>query len=427
MEKYNEIIYDEPVPSMIRVEQKFCDDRLENPAQEVWKQLNRKEICDSVKPGMSIAITAGSRNANNMDVILRETVAFLKSLKANPFIIPAMGSHGGSTAQGQLEILAALGITEETIGAPIKATMDVVQIATLDDGRPVYIDRYAAQADGIVIINRIKAHTAIVADYESGIMKMMAIGLGKQYGASVVHDEGMAKSGINVELFGKSILQNSKVIFAVAAIENGYHDTHSIVSMTRQEIITKEPEYLALAKSLMSKIYFEKLDLLIIDEIGKNISGPGMDPNVSFTFYDGNPRNKEGRRAKRIVVLDLTDESNGSALGVGMADFTTLKLFNKFDRNGTYSNILTNKTIEHSKIPPFFDTCELAIKAGLHTIFGSDKENLRVVRIKNTLTLGEIEISESLLKEAQANPNVNILSGPVKMSFDKNGELTTKF
>lgn len=411
---------------MAKVRQKFCSDKVEDPAKEVWIQLDREEIRKSVSPGMSIAITAGSRNASNMEIILRETVSFLKSLKATPFIVPAMGSHGGSTADGQKDVLSALGITEETIGAPIRSTMEVTQIASLEDSRPVYIDRYAAEADGIVVINRVKAHTAIVADYESGIMKMMAIGLGKQYGASVVHDDGMACSGKNVELFGKSILNNSKVIFALAAVENAYHDTYSLTSMTRDEIITKEPECLKTAKSLMSKIYFEHLDLLILDEIGKNISGPGMDPNVSFTFYNGNPRNNEGRRAKRIVVLDLTDESHGSALGVGMADFTTLKLFKKFDRNATYCNILTNKTVEHSKIPPYFDTSELAIKAGLHTVFGSNKDNLRIVRIKNTLTLGEIEISEALLEEAKNNPQIEILSDFYPMKFDKYGELVTK-
>lgn len=426
METCNAIIRNEPLPSMARVRQNFCADKVEDPAKETQRQLDRDEIRASVRPGMSIALTAGSRNAANMTVILRETARFLKELGAHPFIVPAMGSHGGSTAEGQEEVLRSLGITEETVGAPIRSSMEVVQIASLEDGRPVYIDKYAAEADGIVVINRIKAHTAIVSNYESGILKMIAIGLGKQYGASVVHNDGMARSGVNVELFGKAILANSRVIFAVATIENAYHETHSIVSMTRDEILTREPECLKLAKSLMSRIYFEHLDLLIIDEIGKNISGPGMDPNVSFTFFEGNPRNLEGRRARRIVVLDLTPESHGSALGVGMADFTTLKLVKKFDRNATYSNILTNKTVEHSKIPPYFDTAELAVKAGLHTIFGADSENLRVVRIKNTLTLREIEISEALLQEAEENPDVEILSQPVPMAFDSQGEFITK-
>lgn len=426
METCNAIIRNEPLPSMARVRQNFCADKVEDPVKETWRQLDREEIRASIRPGMSIALTAGSRNAANMTVILRETASFLKELGAHPFVVPAMGSHGGSTAEGQEKVLRSLGITEETVGAPIRSSMKVTQIASLEDGRPVYIDKYAAEADGIVVINRIKAHTAIVSNYESGILKMMAIGLGKQYGASVVHNDGMARTGMNVEMFGKTILANSKVIFAVAAIENAYHETYGIVSMTRDEILVREPECLKLAKSLMPRIYFEHLDLLIIDEIGKNISGPGMDPNVSFTFYEGNPRNLERRRARRIVVLDLTPESHGSALGVGMADFTTLKLVKKFDRNATYSNILTNKTVEHSKIPPYFDTSELAVKAGLHTIFGADRENLRVVRIRNTLTLREIEISAALMEEANNNPDVEILSELAPMEFDSDGEFITK-
>ncbi len=416
------ILSQETIPRMARVRQTLPSETVPDVAQAVRQSLDRKEIRAAVKPGMSICITAGSRGIFGMDVMIRETAAFVRSLGGDPFIIPAMGSHGGATAQGQADILARYGITEKTMGAPVRATMETSRIGALSDGTPVYIDKYAAAADGIIVVNRIKCHTGFRGKYESGLFKMMAIGLGKQYGAQTVHGRGALEMGESIEMFGRAILQNANVLFGLATIENALDKPYRIVALTPQEIIDQEPDYLNLARTLMPRILFENLDVVIVDYFGKEISGAGVDPNVTKTYKLASGIPSDGR-ARQVIVLDLTEQSHGNAHGIGVMDIITRRLFEKIDLTVTYANSLTTGGTEVPKIPMVMPNQQMAIKAAVRSALGADKKNLRIVRILDTMHLEEIMISEALLNEARANPLVDILEEPEPMVFDENGDL----
>lgn len=416
------ILENQVVPPMARINQLFDDNEISDIEGEMKKVLSRPELKASVKPGMKIAITAGSRGISNIASITREVAGFVKEMGGTPFLIPAMGSHGGATAEGQKALLESYGITEEYVGAPIHATMEVVKICELDNGTPVYIDHYASEADGIIVINRIKAHTNFRADYESGILKMMAVGLGKQYGANTLHGGDPRKMGDRVYEFGSAILKNTPIVFAVGIIENAYDKTYQIAGMTPEEIEREEPVLLKKSKSLMPKILFDNLDVLIVDQVGKNISGTGMDPNITYTFFSETGIDTSGR-AQRIIVLDLSEETHGAASGLGLSDATTRRAYDKIDINKTYPNSLTVGMMESPRIPMVLDSDKLAIQAGIKTATGADKENLRMVRIKDTLHLKEIQISEALMEEAMSNPQIEIVEKPKPMEFDEDGNL----
>jgi len=299
----HQILQEESIPRMVRVRQTLQCDTIPDIARAVHITLNQQQFRNTIKPGMSIAITAGSRGIYGIDILIRETVSFIKSLGGIPFVIPAMGSHGGATSEGQVEILSRYGITEQTVGAPIRATMETTQIGLLLDGTPVFIDKFAAAADGIVVVNRIKCHTGFRGRYESGLLKMMSIGLGKQYGAQTVHGRGAQKMSESIELFGKAIISNSRVLFGLATIENAIDKPFKIIALTPQEIIDIEPQLLDLARSLMPRILFDNLDIVIVDYFGKEISGAGVDPNITKTYKlaSGIPTNE---RARQVLVLD---------------------------------------------------------------------------------------------------------------------------
>jgi len=423
VEKYVELISSIEIPPMTEVKQKFCADYIEDPVAAIKEQLGRKEIIAAIKPGMTVAITAGSRSPQHIVEVTREVVTFVKEHGGKPFVFPAMGSHGGATDEGQAAFLRAIGITEESVGCPIRSSMMVTHIADLEDGRPVYIDKLANEADGIIVINRIKYHTSFTADHESGLVKMCAVGLGKQYGAEVIHAKGLAGLGPEVQVFGKKVLSTAKILFGFGIIENAYHQSYEFRALLPHEILSDEPIMLKKAKELSPKIYFEHLDVLIIDQLGKDIAGPGFDPYVIHQFFYGHPANNEGRRAKRIAALDLSEATHGCALGGGVMDFITKRIVDKFDRNETYCNIITNKQVEHARISPYFDTDKQTIQACIKTLLDSDMENLKIVRIKNTLTLGKIMISPALLEEAKSNPNIEVVSDFKPLPFDEEGNL----
>lgn len=416
------ILSEQKIPKMARVRQKLPDATLSDIPAAVRQALNRPEIIDAVKPDMSIAITAGSRGIEGMDIMLRETVHFVKALGGKPFLIPAMGSHGGAVAEGQAEILRQYGITEETMGAPIRATMETAYICDLPDGTPVCIDKYAKEADGIIVVNRIKPHTGFRGKYESGLFKIMAIGLGKQYGAQTVHGRGADRMGESIELFGNAILSHANILFGVATIENALDRPNTIVALTPREIIDREPEYLNLARSMMPQILFDNLDVVVVDYFGKEISGAGVDPNVTHTYKAASNISLEGR-PRQVVVLDLSDGSHGNAHGVGVLDIITQRFVDKIDVGITYANSLTTGGTEVPKIPMFMENQELAIKAAIRSALGADRQNLRMVRIRDTMHLQDIEISEALMEEAKHNPNIEILEAPRELKFDKNGNL----
>ena len=421
MSMVSELVRNVELPKMYKVRQNFSAEKIEDIPAEIIKQLSKPEIESTIRPGMSIAITAGSRGVANIALITKEIVNFVKSKGAHPFIIPAMGSHGGATAEGQTQILKDYGITEQTMGCPLRATMETVCIGDTEDGRTVLIDRYASEADAIIVAGRIKAHTAYRGPYESGVMKMVAIGLGKQAGADVCHESGFKNMARMVPLFGKAILKHANVIFGVGIIENAYEDTCKIVALPPQEIIDKETGLLEEAKARMAKILIPETDVLVVDKIGKNISGDGMDPNITGTFCT--PYASGGLVAQNVVVLDLTDETHGNAIGIGMAHATTRRVYDKMDFEKTYPNAITATVLQVCRIPMVMSSDRDAIAVAVRSCIDIDKSNVRLVRIDNSLHIGEIYISEAHLAEARQNPDLEVLSGPHEWAFDQNGSL----
>ena len=421
MENISELVGHVKLPEMTEVRQLFDRACIEDIPKELKTRFDRPEIRSSVKPGMTVAIAVGSRGIKNIALIVRETVTFLKSLGAKPFIVPAMGSHGGATAEGQRNVLATFGITEEYTGAPIKSSMEVVELHTFTDGMKVYCDRNAGEADAIVAVNRIKPHTCFSGPYESGLMKIMAIGLGKQVGAYSYHEKGFEGFAENIQRVGKVFLQKTNTIFGVGILENAFGDTYKIALLTSDEIPLLEPGLLEESRRHMPRICFDNLDVLIVDWIGKNFSGDGMDPNITGAFLT--PYARGGIKTRRIAVLDLSDESYGNACGAGIADTSTRRLFEKFDFGKTYPNSLTSTVSLVSKVPLILKNQREAIQAAIMMSFGSDKENLRIVRIPNTLQLEYIHISAALLDEARAHEGVEVISGPTTFDFNDNGDL----
>lgn len=422
MSAINDILNNVPIPKMVKVRQNFESSVLENVDTELKNQLANKNFNRKFTPGMSIAVTAGSRGVANMALTIRTVCDFLKELGCKPFIIPAMGSHGGSTAEGQRMILSSFGITEETMGVPIVSSMEAVCIYEFEDGFKVYVDKNAHEADGIVVINRVKPHTSFRGVYESGLMKMMTVGMGKQLGADQIHAAGPKVMGKNIERGGKKILELENIICGVALLENSYNQTCGIYVLEPQQIIDQEPLLQEQAKKNMPHLMFEKPDVLAIDYIGKNISGPGMDPNITHTFNPNSGISTEGK-AHRIIVFDLTEETHGAGDGVGNADFTTKRLYSKFDTAQTYPNLLTAGFPEPGKMPMLLDNQKLTIQAAIKTAALTDSSQVRMVRIKDTLHLGEIEISEAMLPEAKALENIEILSEPYELNFNEDGDL----
>jgi hypothetical protein len=410
-----------PLPKMARVRQTFERNSLAAPAAAVREPLARLQIAAAVKPGMRVAVTVGSRGVANVAPVTREIVRFLRARGAAPFVVPAMGSHGGSSAEGQAENVRAYGVTEAFVGCPVVSSMEVAQIGTLEDGKPVYIDRAAAEADGIVPVNRVKAHTAFHSRYESGVMKMMAIGLGKQKGAETVHRDGILHLGPNVEKMAFGVLRNANILFGVGLVENAYDETMLARAMTKVEIPLVEPELLALAKRNMARILLAETDVLLVDYIGKNISGEGMDPNLTGRYIV--PTLSGGIRSQVLGVLDITPETLGNFVGLGMADVCAKRVIDKISLDNTYPNSLTSTVTCLCKLPMYFDSHRLTVQAAVKMTPGRDPADVRVVRIRDTLTMGEIEVSENLLPVVGSTPGMEALGAPRAMAFDGNGDL----
>ena len=412
------------LPKMTRIQQQFDAPVLADLPAAIHAELDRINAATIVKPGETVAVTAGSRGVANVDIAVKATVDYLKGLGAQPFVVPAMGSHGGATAEGQRSVLEHYGITEETVGAPVKATMEVVELGKTADGLPVFFDRYAAEADHVVPLNRIKAHTDFNGSIESGVMKMMVIGLGKQQGANLYHRAFFQYSFEHViTAVGSFILNTGKIAFGLGLIENAHEDTAKAVAMPAAQLFQSERELLVEAKSLMGRLPFDELDLLIVDWTGKNISGTGMDTNVIGRMM----QNFEPEPAKpailRIFVRDLTEESDGNATGIGLADFTTTRLVEQIDRHSTYMNGITALGPQKSKIPFYYDTDREAIEVALDTIGLTEPEDARVIRIESTLQLTELDISDALLEDAKLHSRLAVIGETQPFAFDAAGNL----
>ena len=418
-----DLVKDVTVPRMFRVRQIFPRNKIEPEEipDIIKKLLSEEKFSSQIKPGMKIAITAGSRGIANNALTTKCIADFIKSKGAQPFVVPAMGSHGGSTAAGQREILKGYGITEEYLQCPILSSMEVKKIGVNEEGTDVYIDKYAAESDGIVIGCRIKPHTAFRGPYESGIMKMMAIGLGKQYGAQVCHEAGFKHMAKNVPLFGKAIIRHAPVLFAVPTIENAYDETCKIVAVNADEIEEMEPALLKEAASYMARILVDSCDVLVVDEIGKNYSGDGMDPNITGTFCS--PYASGGIAAQRVAVLDLSKETHGNGIGLGFSSATTKRVFDKLDLASMYPNAITCTVLGGVRIPIIMESDKEAIQVCIKSCNEIDKTRPRVVRIPNSLHLEHIMLSEDYLEEIKGMETIEIESEPMDLPFDEDGML----
>lgn len=418
-----DLVKDTYVPRMFRVKQNFPRPRIEK--EEIPDVINgllsQEKFASRIKPGMRIAITAGSRGVANVALTTRCIADFVKSRGASPFVVPAMGSHGGATAEGQKALLAGYGVTEENVGCPILSSMEVKKIGVNEEGGDVYIDKHAAEADGIILGCRIKPHTAFRGPYESGMMKMMAIGLGKQYGAEVCHEAGFKNMAKNVPLFGKCIIKNAPVLFAVPTIENAFDETCRILAVAAEDIEAQEPELLKEAFTYMPRILVDSCDVLIVDQIGKNFSGDGMDPNITGTFCT--PYASGGIASQRVAVLDLSPETHGNGLGIGMASATTKRVYDQLDLASMYPNAITCTVLTGVRIPLVMESDKEAIQVCIKSCNEIDKKNPRIVRIPNSLQLEHIMLSEAYLDEIRDIPGLAVESEPEELPFDEDGNL----
>ena len=407
------------LPRMVRVRQTFDNTVVQDVPGEIRGQLGNG-FPHGIHKGMRIAITCGSRGIANLPVIMRAIVEFCKEQGAEPFLIPAMGSQGGATSEGQRAVLTALGVTEETCGCPIYSSMETQVIAQTPEGYPVQIEKNAAQADGIIVVNRIKPHPVFVAPYESGLMKMMTIGLGKQKQAEYVHQMGFDQFHRLIPLFGNAILDHANILFGLAIIENAYDQTNRIVALTPDGIRKEEPGLLLDAKAKMPRLLPGSADVLVVDRMGKDISGDGMDPNITGRFcqyYTGKPN----FTAKRVVVLDLTDATHGNFIGIEAADVTTQRVLDKADTDETYPNSLTSCGNQH--MPMHMKNDKAAIQCAVKISTGIDLNNLRIIRIPDTLHVIDIMVSESMLPELAGRSDIQVVSEPEEWPFDAAGNL----
>ncbi|WP_144552192.1 lactate racemase domain-containing protein [Peribacillus simplex] len=416
MDIISELLREIQLPKLVKVRQKFHTLQIADVAGEVKKAIKEAGVLSRINENDRVAIAVGSRGVADLPTLVRETVAAVKEAGGNPFIVPAMGSHGGATAEGQIDVLLQLGISEESVGAPILSSMEVIKLDELPNGLPVYIDKLAYESDKIIVINRIKPHTAFRGPVESGLMKMITIGLGKQKGAEAAHAYSFKYMAEHVPEMAKISLAKAPIIFGLATIENAYDKPAKIVAVPAEELEEVEPGLLLEAKSMMPKIHFDSIDVLIVNELGKDISGDGMDPNITGNF--ATPYATGGPDVKRTVVLGLTEKTHGNANGIGMADMTTKAVMNEIEWEKGYANALTSTVTDVVKLPMFLDTQELAVKAAIKTCNAFDLNKVRVVRIKNTLEIGEIWISESMKEEALKNKNIELLSEPEELALD---------
>ncbi|MFH1007073.1 MAG: lactate racemase domain-containing protein [Candidatus Latescibacterota bacterium] len=412
-------------PRMLGIRLRFDAPVVEDVAQKVREELDALALTKRIKAGDTVALTAGSRGITDIALILKTAATCLQEIGARPFIVPAMGSHGGATAEGQMEVLRHLGITEAQMGVPIRSSMEVVKIGETPEGFPVQMDRYAAQADHLAVINRTKPHTDFYGDVESGLLKMIAIGLGKRQGAEIYH-KVVVKHPFSevVEAVARVVLRERSVLFGLGVVENGYEQTACLQAAGPEGLIALDKKLLKDAKRLMPRLPFDEIDVLIIDEMGKNISGSGMDSNVigrkSWALHVGGD---EKPRITRIFVRDLSEESGGNACGVALADFTTRRLVDKMDMEVSRLNALIATRPRCIMVPLAFDADREAIDTALATAGVMDPAQSKVVWIKNTLELSKMEVSEAFLPEVAGRADLEILTGPRELRFDGNGNL----
>ena len=421
------LLKDVPLPSMFHASQTFPSAHIEREDIEktIFDEINRSGLGERILPGKRIAVTAGSRGIRNVDEITRSVVAYVKSKGAFPFIVPAMGSHGGATAEGQKGLLAGYGITEEKMGCPILSSMETVLLGHSELGKPVYMDKNAYESDGVILSCRLKPHNAFRGPVESGPCKMMTVGLGKQKGAEQVHSDGMDIIARNIPTMAKVTLGTGKILFAIPCLENAYDQTMMFEAIPAERILEREPELLKIAFANMPSILVGEGDVLIVDRIGKNFSGTGVDPNITGTF--STPYASGGVQVQRTCFLDLTEESHGNSLGIGLASAITRRIFDQIDADAMYTNCITSTVIKSAMVPCVLSTDKEAIQFCLRTANRIDRDNPRVIRIQNSLHVGQIMLSAAYYQQVLdgAYPGVAALDAPAPLSFDARDALQT--
>lgn len=408
---------------MALIRQKLHAEKLEDIPEAVGKALQGLQLASLAEPGESVAVAVGSRGISHISLIVSECVKSLMDSGLKPFIVPAMGSHGGNTPEGERSALARLGITESFVDAPILAAEDVVKIGRLDVGIPILVDRCAAEADHIVVINRVKPHTKFHGPIESGLTKMLTVGLGKGEGAALYHRAAVQHTFDILQDAARNILESRSVLFGLAILEDGYRNVSRVSAVRPENWFESERTLLQEARLIMPRIPFDPIDILIIDEIGKDISGIGMDSNVTGRHRDIVGDFFTAPHVKRIFVRDLSPESDGNGNGIGLADVTTRRLVDALDLEKTYTNALTAISLEKAAIPMSFETDRECIEACLNTIGMVRPEEARIIRIKNTAKLDTLSASRALEGDVTSNPNLKILKEWEPMAFDERNNL----
>lgn len=411
------------LPQMYRIRQEYPRQKISSLRKELEEQLERFVENAPSLHGKRIAVTAGSRGIHGVAELLSTLCRWLENQGAQPFLVPAMGSHGGATAQGQLEVLANLGITPESIGVPILSSMEVVCYGEVD-GTPLYCDRNAFEADGIVVFNKVKPHTDFRGEVESGLCKMIAIGLGKHTGASVIHDRGYADFARILSLVAETFLNTGKCVLGLGVCQNAYDEVCALRVCQPADLISTDKELLKIASERMARLKTHCLDVLVLDEIGKNIGGFGYDPNVVGRSNSGLPGFDHILQLQRLCILGLTEQTHHNGCGIGAADITTARCLNDIDWDLVWTNLATSQMIQGGKIPMYANSDFEAIRMAIRTCGCTDPEKVRLLRARNTASLFEVEVSQALYDELKDRSDITVIEGPYELSFDPGGNLT---
>jgi len=414
------------LPKMYHVTQTFQRPTVKDSSAVAKQELVRLGLDKKIAKGTKIGITVGSRGIQNLIPMLRTVVGFVKGCGAEPFLLAAMGSHGGGTEKGQKEVLDSLGITENELGAKVLTCADSEVISQTSGGLPVFIVKSALTLDGIIIVNRVKTHTSFKAKVESGLIKKLVVGLGGPKGAQQFHSFGQEELPRLLIEIGQVILNKLPVLGGLAIIENAYEETALVQGVDRDNMVEKEAELLIYSKSLMPSLPADVLDLLLIQEMGKNFSGTGVDTNIIGRARIHGVPEPSKPDIKRIAVLDLSEESHGNATGVGLVDFITKKMVDKMDRPATYLNCLTSTFVVRAAIPMYFDTEEKLMEAALYSLCSIPADKLRLAVIPNTLFLAECLVSEALVPELRNRPAITVSEKPEEFKFDSEGKITLR-
>jgi hypothetical protein len=412
-------------PKVFRLRQKFVAPQVGDIAGAVLAELGRLQLDRKVRRGQSVAITAGSRGVANIAVILKAIAEHMRGLGAEPFVVPAMGSHAGATAEGQRGVVESYGVTEDFLGCPIRSSMETVVVCRTAEGFPVHFDRHAFQADHVVVCNRIKPHTRFVGDIESGLMKMLLIGLGKCEGATVYHRAIQDYSfGQIIRSVAGEVLKRCRILAGVAIVENAFDQTALVEAVPPDAFESREKELLAQAKQWMARLPFEQADVLLIDEIGKEISGTGLDTNVvGRKFDDHKAVDGESPKVKVIALRGLTEATHGNAVGLGVAEFCKSQLLREMDTQATRLNAITAGHLSAAMLPMDYETDREILDMALRTIGLVEPPNARLLWIANTLELGELECSAAYLEEARSRNDLEVLTLPRDLPLDAAGNL----